>query len=130
MLALTPRRLCVLVAAVLGMTVIGAECAWDFVLRRAAFLASYSGKGLFFIYIAMPLLESGWAEYKDCILFWTSGPCPTTPADPDDDRGRWERLLVQSVRPSVHPSFPCSLHVVPRSAVQNAAAQKLLRKPL
>ena len=112
------------------MTVVGAECAWDFVLRRAAFLASYSGKGLFFIYIAMPLLESGWAEYKDCILFWTSGPCPTTPADPDDDRGRWERLLVQSVRPSVHPSFPCSLHVVPRSAVQNAAAQKLLRKPL
>ena len=114
------------------MTVIGAECAWDFVLRRAAFLASYSGKGLFFIYIAMPLLESGWAEYKDCILFWTSGPCSTTPADPDDDRGRWERLLVQSVRPWPlrSPFFPLLPTMSRSTAVQNAAAQKLLRKPL
>jgi hypothetical protein len=83
--------------ALLGLCVIGGEFSWAFVLRRAPFLASYGGKGMFFLYIALPLVEEGWAEYKNCVLWWRDLPCPTTPADPDPP-GEWlARLLTQSV---------------------------------
>lgn len=52
------------------------------VLRRANFLSSFAGKGLFFLYIAIPLLSDGWQEYKGCVMLWQHAvPCPTTPAD-------------------------------------------------
>ena len=83
--------------AILGISVIGGEFSWAIVLNRAPFLSSYAGKGLFFLYIALPLVEDGWAEYKSCVLWWRDQPCPTTPADAEPS-GNWlARLLTQSV---------------------------------
>jgi len=82
---------------ILGICVIGGELSWAIVLDRAPFLSSYAGKGMFFLYIALPLVEEGWAEYKNCVLFWRNMRCPSTPADMDP-RGHWlARLLTQSV---------------------------------
>lgn len=83
--------------AVLGICVVGGEFSWEIVLDRAPFLSSYAGKGFFFLYIALPLVEDGWAEYKNCVLWWSDLPCPTTPADVDPP-GNWlASLLTQSV---------------------------------
>lgn len=59
------------------------------VLRRANFLSSFSGKGLFFLYIAIPLLSDGWQEYKGCVMIWQQSlPCPTTTStDPPAEGG-------------------------------------------
>jgi hypothetical protein len=76
-------------------------------LRRASFLSSYTGKGFFFLYVAIPLLNDGWQEYKGCVLAWQSLPCPTTPTDDpgsDPADGWWhgslrellQRLFVHS----------------------------------
>ena len=62
--------------AVLGLAVIGAECSWVWLLRRANFLSSYTGKGFFFMYIAIPLLEEGFNEYKGCVMLWVRGCAP------------------------------------------------------
>ena len=82
--------------AVLGLCVIGGELQWGFILLRAPFLSTYAGKGLFFLYLALPLVEDGWAEYNGCLLWWRDLPCPATPADPQPDDSWLERLLVQS----------------------------------
>jgi hypothetical protein len=83
--------------AILGICVIGGEFSWAIVLDRAPFLSSYAGKGVFFLYIALPLVEDGWAEYKNCVLWWRDLPCPSTPPDVDPP-GNWlARLLTQSV---------------------------------
>eukprot|EP01043_Picozoa_sp_COSAG02_P051226 COSAG02_NODE_5366_length_4396_cov_69.993548_1_plen_232_part_00 len=88
----------------------GAECSWTWVLRRANFLSSFAGKGLFFLYIAIPLLSDGWQEYKGCVMLWQrSVPCPSTPSDDPaaggDGGSGWKsaldglltRLLVHSM---------------------------------
>ena len=82
--------------AVLGLCVIGGECQWEFILLRAPFLSTYAGKGLFFLYLALPLVEDGWAEYNACLLWWRDLPCPTTRPDPQPDDSWLERLLVHS----------------------------------
>lgn len=83
--------------AILGICVIGGEFSWATVLKWAPFLSSYAGKGLFFLYIALPLVEDGWAEYKNCVLWWRDYPCPTTPPDVGPP-GNWlARVLTQSV---------------------------------
>jgi len=76
----------------------GAECSWKWVLRRANFLSSFAGKGLFFLYIAIPLLSDGWQEYKGCVMIWQrSVPCPATPSDDPAAGGYggsgWKRTL-------------------------------------
>ena len=83
--------------AILGICVIGGEFSWATVLKWAPFLSSYAGKGLFFLYIALPLVEEGWAEYRNCVLWWLDYPCPTTPPDVGPP-GNWlARVLTQSV---------------------------------
>ena len=66
--------------ALLGVVVIGSELQWQPVLRQAPFLSHYLWRGVFFIYIATPLLKDGWEDYKYCILFWARSAdktCPT-----------------------------------------------------
>jgi hypothetical protein len=70
----------------IGFMVIGGEIRIEGVLNNATFLRSFMLKGLFFIYISLPLVRDGWDKYRHCILFWEKGPCPSsdTPDDPDD----------------------------------------------
>lgn len=69
--------------AIIGGVVISAELRWSAVMNHVGFLKNYFFKGMFFLYLSIPLLDIGWKQYKGCIFFWDKNPCPT-PASPDD----------------------------------------------
>lgn len=71
--------------AIIGAVVIGAELQWRRVLKHAPFLSNYFLRGMFFFYVAVPLLKNGWEVYKHCITFWDSSDCPQKRPDQTND---------------------------------------------
>ena len=67
--------------AIIGAIVIGAELQWRRVLKHAPFLSNYFLRGMFFFYVAIPLLQTGWQVYKHCVMVWDSGECPQKTPD-------------------------------------------------
>jgi hypothetical protein len=102
--AITPNPLLMargVFVALLGVLVLGAECNSSRVLARFGFLGSYAMKGLFFIYIALPLIDEGWIIYRHCVLFWERSeerPCPNK-----DDRSVPPPREILPVRSCMHP---------------------------